>query len=94
MSGFSLHLAEIAPAIGAQLVGADAQITGVSTDSRAVAPGGTGHGEAKSGAVQALLAEARNVPRAQTENQVRFIENSYTGAVATRQLSNAQQAIG
>jgi len=39
MSGFSLHLAEIAPAIGAQLVGADAQITGVSTDSRAVAPG-------------------------------------------------------
>ncbi len=39
MSGFSLLLAEIAPAIGAQLVGADAQITGVSTDSRAVAPG-------------------------------------------------------
>jgi len=60
----------------------------------AVAPGGTGHGEAKSGAVQALLAAMNAVPKAQTENLVRFIENSYAGAVAARRLSNAQQAIG
>ncbi len=39
MSGFVLHLADIAPAIGAQLIGGDMPITGVSTDSRSVAPG-------------------------------------------------------
>ena len=37
MSGFEMRLADIAPAIGAQRVGDDVRITGVSTDSRSTA---------------------------------------------------------
>jgi UDP-N-acetylmuramoyl-tripeptide--D-alanyl-D-alanine ligase len=39
MSGFALQLADIAPAIGAQMIGGNVGVTGVSTDSRSIAPG-------------------------------------------------------
>jgi len=39
MSGCQLLLSEVAPQIGAQLIGADLEFIGVSTDTRAVQPG-------------------------------------------------------